>query len=181
MPDWPYEILARCPLATVVVAADGAVAYANAAARELVDELAAVDPATWSHVRDAARTERPLRLAMTSGRAWQLRAWAVTDGAVALAGARVPRPDERVDRVRDGLGLGHDEAVLALMAARGLSNKAIANCIDVPLGTVSTRLWRLYRKLEVRNRAELASVVAERESVEVRLGGSDNLERGEPR
>jgi DNA-binding CsgD family transcriptional regulator len=118
---------------------------------------------------------------MTSGRAWQLRAWAVTDGAVALAGARVPRPDERVDRVRDGLGLGHDEAVLALMAARGLSNKAIANCIDVPLGTVSTRLWRLYRKLEVRNRAELASVVAERESVEVRLGGSDNLERGEPR
>ncbi|RMH39163.1 MAG: LuxR family transcriptional regulator [Deltaproteobacteria bacterium] len=175
MSDWPSEILRSSPYAAAVIDRAGRLLYANARAAALADALrgagasATTNAELVARLHASARDGLPVRVTLADGRAWHIRAWPVGDGAIAIAGSPAPRPSEHIDRVRVGLGLGRDEAALAVMVARGLSNKDIAARYDVPVGTVSTRLWRLYRKLDVRNRAELAHAIAERALVDVRL------------
>jgi DNA-binding NarL/FixJ family response regulator len=59
--------------------------------------------------------------------------------------------DEDVD-----LGLSPREGAVARAAARGLSNAAIARRLDVAPRTVANALARVFRKLEIGSRAELA-------------------------
>ena len=48
------------------------------------------------------------------------------------------------------------ERQIALMAARGLTNRQIATEVDLSINTVSNHLKRVYAKIEVSSRTELA-------------------------
>jgi len=68
--------------------------------------------------------------------------------------ARVPR------RERDELTAA--ETRVAALVAAGRKNKEIAAELYTTVGTVEAHLTRIYRKLGIRSRAELARRVAER-------------------
>lgn len=53
------------------------------------------------------------------------------------------------------------EHVIAMLVARGLRNREIADQIDVTEGTIKVHLHKIYRKLNVRSRTALAMVVKE--------------------
>jgi DNA-directed RNA polymerase specialized sigma24 family protein len=59
------------------------------------------------------------------------------------------------------LGLSIPEARLLAFVWRGMSNEEIANTLGVRLGTVKSRLFRLYQKLGVKNRATAVLRAAE--------------------
>ncbi|MDG4663440.1 LuxR family transcriptional regulator [Mycobacterium sp. 236(2023)] len=63
---------------------------------------------------------------------------------------------DRMAGSRDSLNLTPSESRVAELAADGLSNKAIATELFVSHKTVDNHLGRVYRKLGVRSRAELA-------------------------
>jgi DNA-binding CsgD family transcriptional regulator len=71
------------------------------------------------------------------------------------AGAR-PRQRPRNDLE----SLTPSELRVAQMAARGLSNKQIAQSLYVTVKTVETHLWRTYGKLDISSRAQLSSRIA---------------------
>lgn len=78
------------------------------------------------------------------------------DDRIAACGVtRLPFvPDEPTER------LSVREAEVARLAAAGRSNREIAELLVVSVRTVETHLLRIYRKLGVRGRAELAAAVA---------------------
>lgn len=53
------------------------------------------------------------------------------------------------------------EHVIAVLVARGLRNREIADQIDVTEGTIKVHLHKIYRKLNVRSRTALALTVKE--------------------
>lgn len=60
-------------------------------------------------------------------------------------------PQERVE----ALGLSNREAQIAVLIARGLSNKEIASELGISPATVRTHIYNLYQKAGVRSRVEL--------------------------
>ncbi len=73
---------------------------------------------------------------------------------VATERARIPV------RQRSGPGLTEGEHRVAMAAARGLTNHAIATELFMSVKTVEANLTRAYAKLGVRSRAELATLMA---------------------
>lgn len=70
------------------------------------------------------------------------------------------RIDEELGRLggrRDPYALTRTEEQVAELVARGRSNKEVANELVVSLRTVESNLTRIYRKLGIRSRAELAA------------------------
>ena len=67
----------------------------------------------------------------------------------------------------EGPGLSPSEMKVATLVADGYTNREIANSLYVTPSTVEQHLTRIYRKLNIRTRAEL---VAQRSL----LGGSDD-------
>jgi DNA-binding CsgD family transcriptional regulator len=61
-----------------------------------------------------------------------------------------------------GAGLSPREFEIARLTCRGLSNKEIAQVLDISHHTVSTHLRRVFDKLKINRRAKLAAYVAER-------------------
>jgi DNA-binding CsgD family transcriptional regulator len=59
-------------------------------------------------------------------------------------------------------GLSPREFEIARLTCRGLSNKEIAQVLDISHHTVSTHLRRVFDKLRINRRAKLAAYVAER-------------------
>jgi two-component system nitrate/nitrite response regulator NarP len=53
------------------------------------------------------------------------------------------------------------EHVIAMLVARGLRNREIAEQVDVTEGTIKVHLHNIYKKLEVRSRTALALIVKE--------------------
>jgi DNA-binding CsgD family transcriptional regulator len=72
-----------------------------------------------------------------------------------LAGARPPRPSAPVR----GGGLTPSEHRVAELAARGESNRQIADALFVTVKSVEWHLGNVYRKLDIRGRAELAAAL----------------------
>jgi DNA-binding CsgD family transcriptional regulator len=71
-------------------------------------------------------------------------------GELAALGLRAGPPDE----------LTPSEERVARLAASGLTNRQIANSLQVSPKTVDTHLGRVYRKLDIRSRAELGARMA---------------------
>ena len=69
-----------------------------------------------------------------------------------------PPPDERTD------GLTRREREVALLVARGLTNRQIASELSVSRSTANNHVARILRKLELRSRAQIAAWVTERRS-----------------
>ena len=55
------------------------------------------------------------------------------------------------------------ERRIADRVAAGLSNKEVAATLFLSVSTVEAALWKIYRKLDVRSRTQLAARLAERE------------------
>ncbi|MFO8064944.1 MAG: helix-turn-helix transcriptional regulator, partial [Spirochaetia bacterium] len=64
-------------------------------------------------------------------------------------------PRERID----ALGLSPREAEMAVMIARGLANKEIADELHISPATVRTHIYNLYQKAGARSRIELLNIV----------------------
>ncbi len=68
-------------------------------------------------------------------------------------GGRVGSPRELTDAERR----------IAEQVAAGLTNKEIAAALFLSVSTVEAALWKIYRKLDVRSRTQLAARLVERE------------------
>jgi DNA-binding CsgD family transcriptional regulator len=71
----------------------------------------------------------------------------------------------------DGNGLTGGEERIALLAARGHRNDEIARELDLSPKTIEWNLTRIYRKLGVRSRTELAIRVTQTPRATERDGG----------
>jgi DNA-binding CsgD family transcriptional regulator len=67
-----------------------------------------------------------------------------------------PLPDERTER------LTRREREVALLVARGLTNREIASELSVSRSTANNHVARILRKLELRSRTQIAAWIAER-------------------
>jgi DNA-binding NarL/FixJ family response regulator len=94
-------------------------------------------------------------------RTWHCRLWLINEEHVAASIQRVRPRSERSAHVATTLGVSLSDARLAVRVADGQTNREIASGVDVAVGTINSRLWRLYRKLDIKNRVELASLVSE--------------------
>lgn len=84
-----------------------------------------------------------------------------THGARALRPASPPPERAEVEDLA-GIGLSPREFEIARLTCRGLSNKEIAQVLEISHHTVSTHLRRVFDKLGINRRAKLAAYVAER-------------------
>jgi DNA-binding NarL/FixJ family response regulator len=74
------------------------------------------------------------------------------------------RATEELERAAPGRSTGEltsTEARIADLVAEGLQNKQIASTLFVSVATVEAHLTRIYRKLSIRSRSELARLVAD--------------------
>jgi DNA-binding CsgD family transcriptional regulator len=137
---------------------DVAIGYLTAALavqREIQDQLAAR--------RSLDALQEAFAASGQLGRAQRLQAaLARPDGALAHAAAIAlrGRGARRRDREQGWAGLTGAEAEVAELAAAGASNPEIAERLYMSRSTVKTHLSRVYSKLGVGNRTELAAAVA---------------------
>ncbi len=151
-------ILDGLEVAAVAVDVVSGIRYQSALARQLSSALAA-ELAAQAVVAHVANARRPFVIE-GDGIRWRGWAWALSP-AIAVGVAQRMAPARSIcDAVAATLGIRFVEARLALSVARGLSNQHIAASLGVPVGTLNTRLWRLYRRLGVQNRADLAARVS---------------------
>jgi len=165
---WPAAILDHWDEAVAVIDDRNTVVYANRLAREQLLAAFSDPPALLggeetarlaAEVRQGARPRQNIALEPAVGTAWRGRAVPLEGGAVAFVLRRAADRQGRTEALARAMGLHQGDAELALLTAEGMSNRDIADRYGIPIGTVATRLWRLYRKVGVSNRAELAAAV----------------------
>ncbi len=110
-------------------------------------------------VRRRLRRRREARAALEEAQAEFTRldavVWADKAGAeLGRIGGRAGSPLELTDAERR----------IAEQVAAGLSNKEVAAALFLSVSTVEAALWKVYRKLDVRSRTQLAARLAERRS-----------------
>ena len=75
---------------------------------------------------------------------------------MAIAGA-----GDVIEALARWLGLSRDESVLLTMLWRGYGNEEMAHRLGVAIGTVKSRIYRLYQHLGVSNQIGAALVAAD--------------------
>jgi DNA-binding CsgD family transcriptional regulator len=150
----------------VIRAASGDLAAALEAAREAVEEHEQVELPlelarsllVQGQIERRLKRKRPARASLE-------RALAVFDSLGAALWAERARAELARTGVRhaDAGELTPTEARVAELAARGRTNRQIAEMVFLSPKTVEANLARVYRKLGVRSRAELGRAIAERE------------------
>ncbi len=152
-------------LARVVLAEDEVAEERFAQAREYADGAPAwfgarLDLAYGSWLRGqqrAAQAREPLRDALAAFDSLGAAAWAArAEAELAATGQR--------SRRRGGDGWTHLSAVelqVAQLAARGLSNREIGERLYLSHRTVAAHLYRIFPKLGIGSRTELAGVLPE--------------------
>jgi len=78
------------------------------------------------------------------------------------SGPSVPPQDHPGSRPLSDLGLSPRELEIARLICRGLSNKEIAQFLQISHHTVSAHIRRIFDKLQINRHAHLAVFVAER-------------------
>lgn len=79
--------------------------------------------------------------------------------------AELPRQEERVKKRAGSVGLlSKREAEVARFVAEGLSNKELADRLSISEKTVKSHLASIFRKLQLRDRLQLALYTLQRES-----------------
>jgi DNA-binding CsgD family transcriptional regulator len=86
----------------------------------------------------------------------------------ALWAQRAAQELERASPGRSAEGLTVTERRIARLVADGMKNRQIAEALFIGVATVEAHLTRIYRKLEIRSRSDLARLVADG-SVEIEL------------
>ncbi len=166
-------------LAMIQHACSAAVAAGSVARRGFEQALAVPGAGTWafdhaqvllmfgSHLRrhrSVAASRGPLSQAVAAFDRLGARPWAARARGELAATAR-----RRVSRADRCLGeLTPQEHEIAALAASGLSNRKIAECLFISPRTVSNHLYRAFPKLGVTSRAELRDAL----SAASEVGGS---------
>lgn len=164
--ELPGRILDEMDFGLFVVDASNALVYTNRAA-DLALESEDKDPGkpcaclcpVVESVRSQRLEKRNLAIISATGEVWQGRAWPLEENIVAVM---LRRDRSRIDGLRslaDDLGVEMPRARLAMWVTEGLSNAAIAARLGLDENTVKARISRLYRRLGVENRAQLARLV----------------------
>lgn len=169
-------IVERCT--GIVLAARG---EADAAASRLERAVASFDRLGFRP--DAARAALALGRALLRGGHRTRAADAFADARDRFARIGAPlweaRAAEELDRAAPGRAAGEltrTERRVAALVVQGLRNREIAPALFMSVATVEAHLTRIYRKLEIRSRSELARLVADgRISVQ---GSGDKIVRG---
>ena len=169
--DWPNAAASSARGAVLLARGEGAEAARALAEAASVFERLGYRP-------DAARAR------LLEGRAL-LRAGRRSRAANVLGGARArfaemraatweARAAEELDRASPGRASGEltpTERRIARLVAEGLKNREISQTAYLSVATVEAHLTRIYRKLGIRSRSELARLVAEGS---LELGGPDD-------
>jgi ATP/maltotriose-dependent transcriptional regulator MalT len=157
----------------------GAPAVADRLAQVVAGIDGALAPARLEHTQALARGDGDRLLTVSDALealgAWLLAAEAASDAAVALRRDREPRRAAAAQRRAAELGgrcegvttpalravesralLTQAERDVASLAAAGRSNREIATALYLSLRTVENRLYRIYEKLGISGRSELA-------------------------
>jgi DNA-binding CsgD family transcriptional regulator len=159
--EFLLSVLEETEVGLVVVNAEGAALYLNGSARSIFGaEASALPPWTAEHVRqivalvhevDGQVVERwpssdvTLRVrARPHSPGSQLVVLEVT---IAQAGSR-----QVAESLARSLRLSITDARLLTLLWRGMSNEEIAQTLEVRIGTVKSRLFRLYQRLGVKRR-----------------------------
>ncbi len=150
-------ILDAADVAAFAVDGAGSIVYQNALARRMSAALQARCVALTVDARDA--TGRCALSVDGDGARWRGWVWPLSSEIIVGVAQRSAPARSVTEAVAAALGIGIADARLAMRVARGLSNQRIAEAVGVPVGTLNTRLWRLYRRLGVGNRADLAARV----------------------
>ncbi len=140
------------------------------------DPGAAIDPLQRAGATFDALGHRPdaARALLARGRALLLAghraaaAQVLGEARARFSGMPAPlweaRAVEQLERAAPGSGgggLSEVELQVAGLAVRGLKNREIADALFIGVATVEAHLTRLYRKLGIRTRSELARLVAD--------------------
>lgn len=156
------SLVDQLDVCVMVIGRADVIVYANRAAQ---DHFGLAPPfAVHRSVLELAQTARTTKEpidAEVHQRSWlgQMRLWALNDGLVAVTLKPAPAPVSARE-VADVLRIEVAEARLALRVSEGYTNRGIADKLDLPIGTINSRLWRLYQKVGVKNRAGLATKIA---------------------
>jgi DNA-binding CsgD family transcriptional regulator len=159
--EFLLSVLEETEVGLVVVNAEGAALYMNGSARSIFGtDASALPPWTAEHVRqivelvhevDGQVVERwpssdvTLRVrARPHSPGSQLVVLEVT---IAQAGSR-----QVAESLARSLRLSITDARLLTLLWRGMSNEEIAQTLEVRIGTVKSRLFRLYQRLGVKRR-----------------------------
>ena len=164
--EWPSRVLDALDFGLFVVDAADSLVYANRAGFAAL-EAEEKDPnkpcpclqPVIASVLSQRTEQRNLAIIGASGDVWKGRAWPLEDRTVAVMLRRDPGRVDGLRTLSDRLGVEMPRARLAMWVTEGLSNGAIAARLGVDENTVKARLSRLYRRLGVENRAQLARLV----------------------
>ena len=150
-------------------------ALLHAAAGELDAAQETVDAALAAHDRAPLPFERARTLLVAGSVRRRLRRRREARAALEEAQAEFTRLDAVVWADKAGAELGRiggrtgspleltdAERRIAEQVAAGLSNKEVAAALFLSVSTVEAALWKVYRKLDVRSRTQLAARLAER-------------------
>ncbi len=160
MNDSNAEIIEHLPWGIVLWHLDDQrIEHANATARQLIGDSDTSSPIVPRLARVAmlvvAEPDPGWVPATTDddNQLW-IRGHVLSDHRVALF-VDIAAASSNARAVAARFGIEVWEARLLARVMRGFTNAEIADKSKLPIGTVKTRLWRLYRKLGVRNRTEL--------------------------
>lgn len=163
-----FSVLEHAEIGVVVVDAAGATIYMNASARSVFETDGALPMWTATFLDPMLRN---LRHATHAIERWthddlilRIRARPLEPASdlIALEITLVQAGGRRVaDQLCRGLRLSFTDAKLLTLVWRGLSNDDIAVELGIRVGTVKSRLFRLYQKLGVKRRAAAVLRAAE--------------------
>ena len=155
--EWALACAARCR--GLLAAAQGDEAGAAAAFERALVEHARVEGRRFDLARTLLAQGETLRRfkRKRAGREAIEAAIAIFDGlGAALWSAKARRELARISGRRSATGLTETERRIAELVAEGRSNKEVASELHVTVRTVESNLTKVYAKLGVRSRTELA-------------------------
>jgi len=160
-PDWLRRLFDDLDYAVGVVRPDNSMLYANRMAQEEFQTKGG-DARCESFIRlvgEVREHGREYRHALVEelGFRWGGRIWPLGDDHVGFLGRRIHRSP--VTCLTAKYHLEPAEARLALKISQGRTNLEIARTLATTSAAIKQRALSLYRRLKVRNRAQLAALV----------------------
>jgi DNA-binding CsgD family transcriptional regulator len=120
---------------------------------ELAHSLADLSQA-YQALKQLSWARSTLRLAAQAAR--ECQADSLLEAIVAAEDPAPPQPDQAPGTEEDAIPLSDAERRVATLAARGDTNREIARRLYITVSTVEQHLTRVYRKLNVAGREDLA-------------------------
>jgi DNA-binding CsgD family transcriptional regulator len=169
---WMLAVGARCR--AMLLATQGDLAAAMESARTALAEHARV-PMPFERARTQLLCGQLLRRqrrrdAAAAAFADALEAFERMGSSVWASRVQSELSRTKVSRQQPSTGLTPSELQVAEMAASGMRNREIAAKLFISPKTVEVNLFRIYRKLDIRSRAELGRVISERGSAGAAAG-----------